>query len=311
MSEIILKRTGSPPLKVEIPPSASARNFSSQRTDSNRWYTLDLYEWRKIETIDDAMAEEIEPGYGGQPYAAVQLTYHSQWEREQPFHWASVGRADEIAKWLTSIDPVPPGVGFPRAPQYRERQELLVETLQRDYQAMLDQFLDAPEYALPADTTADTRHGLLDAEYLCELLDQFRPDDEQCRRILSEGGWHGMPKPGEEGWNRLSDDMPWDGLISRAICWAWKLAPEADDKLIAVVAQVLHQTATGWAAGYPVEDDPRYLRLQRLILGVAGGWTDGTIGVIPGRLTPEERRGITRAALALAELALRPVSAGE
>jgi hypothetical protein len=277
---MLLRRSGLAPLSIDA--ETPIRSFDGQRfagREQNRWYELDLYE------LDDGTF-------------AVRAGYRTQWQGESDYDWAAAGDAPGIVRWLDDWC-VPEGIGYPTGDAYADRQARLMSQLQTQWEAGVSELLDDPRFAEPASSMVDTARGLLDAEYLAELLDVGRGTDDECRQLLESGGWNGMPAPGDEGWDRYHPETPWEGLLSRGICYFRRLWPAASDTQVVVSAQVLTQLATGWAAGYPVEEEPLYQRLYSLILTIAGGVHGQPVSIMPGRLHRDARRAITRAAMVL------------
>lgn len=154
---------------------------------------------------------------------------------------------------------------------------------------------------------------ILDRDVLETLLTPA--DLAGVRRTIEDGGWGGMPVPGEERWDLTPrEGMPCERLISLGLHCFTQTYPGAESTLYAIPAQILHYAATGWSSGYPVEDDPRYERAQAWLLAFAGGQPappGEMLAISPpmeretGRcLVPGDRAEFTRAALKMIEALL-------
>jgi hypothetical protein len=277
----LLPRSGMAPLRIE--GAELVREFDGRRfagKDRNRCYVIRLH------TCDG--------GY------AVHVGYRTRWEGESDYDWSHVGTAESVAAWLTRGQMLPPSVGFPPLDVYADRQAALLAELRSQWDAGVQEILDDPVFAVDPRRSSDVR-GVLCAETLCAYFDAMRPPDDECRRILDDGGWNGMPRPGDEDWDRVHPDMPWAGLESRGICAFRARHPHWTDTQVAIAAQVLANHATGWSGSYPVEDEPPYERLWSDILRMAGGTPGDPVSISPTGLPAEVRAALTRATIVFVE----------
>ncbi|MEW6246443.1 MAG: hypothetical protein AB1555_07010 [Nitrospirota bacterium] len=112
--------------------------------------------------------------------------------------------------------------------------------------------------------------GILDQRTLETLL---TPSElSAVAETLRAGSWWGLPVPGDPAWALTVDEGPCDRLLALGIHYFTSRYPAAEPALYAIAAQVLHELATGWAAGYPVESDPRYQRAWAWLFALAGGY---------------------------------------
>lgn len=126
----LLKRSGQRPLEINLADADDVGTFDGRHfggREQNRWYEVQLY--------------RLAEGW------AAHVGYRTQWQGEVDVDWAEVGTAAEIAGWLESLQPMPPGVGFPPGDAYRERQERLLAGLQQQWGAAVSELLDSPEFA--------------------------------------------------------------------------------------------------------------------------------------------------------------------
>lgn len=99
----------------------------------------------------------------------------------------------------------------------------------------------------------------------------FAADPEAITRTIREGGWNGMPVPGDPDWDLTPEGMPCDRLISLGLHYFTARHPGADQTLICVAAQLIHEGCTGWVGGYPVDERPEWERPHAWLLAFAGG----------------------------------------
>lgn len=113
-----------PPLQFE---GALIRESDTEHLEALRWYTSSIYR-------------------AGDRYV-VSIGFRSNWDGEAEHDSVFVcdSTADVIAA-LRAYDVLPPGRGYPGTDQYRDRQEKLRSYLQRDYDGMVTDLLDAEPF---------------------------------------------------------------------------------------------------------------------------------------------------------------------
>ena len=130
---LLLQRSGKAPLRIAASPVTKlarldGRHFGGR--DHNRWYEVVIYT-------------------AGDTYAAS-VAYQTLWEHETEYHWATLGSAQHVARWLTGLydPPVPPVWGYPPSPQYADRQQALVANLRAQWHQAIGEVLNHELFAV-------------------------------------------------------------------------------------------------------------------------------------------------------------------
>lgn len=137
--EFKVQRTGKSPLAFDGEKIAEATTQNLRSKEQSRWYEIAIYECDK--------------------YLIAAVVFESCWQGETPFYWAEVfSSMAEVSRWLSSLNAIPPRIGWPPRPEYDERQRLLIEDLNSQYRyavsEVLREFPQAPEVSAQDDYAA-------------------------------------------------------------------------------------------------------------------------------------------------------------
>jgi hypothetical protein len=116
-----LPRSGQAPLRFT---GALVAQSDNEGNDNNRWYRVTVYE--------------------SQGRYVVHVGYHTRWESETDHDYVGVASdPGEVGKLLSSYDVLPEGRGYPPTQAFEERQRRLRAALQRDFDSIVSEVLDA------------------------------------------------------------------------------------------------------------------------------------------------------------------------
>jgi hypothetical protein len=129
MTTYTLSRTGDAPVSFEGDLLAEAGGHWLAGRELNRWHSLAIY--------------DIANGF------VLSISYHTRWQGETDCDLVFVcNTPTEVKQKIREYNPVPVGIGYPPADQYRERQSRLETDLRRQYAAAVTELLAGrPEFA--------------------------------------------------------------------------------------------------------------------------------------------------------------------
>lgn len=124
--EYVLIRTGDAPVNFTGEVVAESAGKFVAGKEQNRWHDLRLY---KTE--------------GGN--FVLEIIYNTQWKGEVGYHFVYKVDRDWVVRQLKNYDPVSVVQGFPRSPQYAERQANLERWIKQRYDVQVGELLAETE----------------------------------------------------------------------------------------------------------------------------------------------------------------------
>lgn len=118
----VLERTGDAPLTFEGELIAESDGKFAAGKEQNRWHDIRLYKTA-----------------GGNYVLAVE--FHTQWQGELPFFFATQTSPEGIVEELRMFDPCSPVMGFPPGPQYSDRQQNLMDWIEKRFRNQVSEIL--------------------------------------------------------------------------------------------------------------------------------------------------------------------------